>query len=154
MTTRTDYLNKVETRLKLLNAEIDKLKARAEEAKAEAKVEYQKHVEALSTRYRVVENRFHELKQAKGNSWETIQPHLEIALNTLYDEFANAERTARKFGHQPLGWAEGLAKDRPHDSEGWAEGMGKKGPDSEGWAEGLGHQTKDSEGWPEGMAKR
>ena len=154
MTTRKDYLDKVEARLKVLNAEIDKLKARTEEAKADAKIEYKKHVEALSAKRRAVQGRIQELKGASGESWESVQMRLENALDALRDEFAKAEATARKLGHKSLGWAEGLAQSRPHDSEGWVEGMGKKAPDSEGWAEGVGHQTEDSEGWPEGMTKK
>jgi ElaB/YqjD/DUF883 family membrane-anchored ribosome-binding protein len=154
MATENGYLEKVSARFNAMNVDIEKVKAHVTEVPAEAKIEYQNHLETLQVQQQAVQNSLQELKQASGEDWERLKPKVESALAALQQELTAVEATAQRLGHQSLGWAEGMAKERPHDSEGWAEGLGKRGPGSEGWAEGLGHRVHDSEGWAEGMKKR
>lgn len=48
MATKNVYLEKVSARLSAMNANIEKLKARTIEVTAEAKIEYQTHLESVA----------------------------------------------------------------------------------------------------------
>lgn len=154
MTAKQAYLEKAEARLKEWQAEIETLNAQAKMAKAEAKIEYQRRLDALSTKQRLAQQQLQELKEAGGETWETVKLKLERALSTLQQEFDQARAALQKVGDTSLGWAEGMAEKLGQGSQGWPEGLGRKGKGSEGWAEGLGHQAEDSAGWPEGMQRR
>ena len=59
------------------NAEIDKLAAKADQADADAKIEYHKQVEDLRAKRKDLEDKIAELQQAGESSWEDIKQGLE-----------------------------------------------------------------------------
>lgn len=83
---REAYQEKMEAQLKEWGAELEKLTARADKAKAEAKIEYYKQIEALRTKQETVRAKLEELKRAGDKAWEDIKAGVENA----WDELKNA----------------------------------------------------------------
>lgn len=151
MTNIDTYQQQVEAKLKEYSAEIEKLKAEANETTPETRLKYQQQVEALSARQQDVQTQLQQLNQASGENWEELKQELDQELMSLEESVERARAELQQTDRERLGWAEGMAQKRAHDSEGWAEGLGHQEENSEGWVEGMGHQEQDSRGWPQGM---
>ncbi|MFA4827661.1 MAG: hypothetical protein WC855_12290 [Thermodesulfovibrionales bacterium] len=74
---RKAYEEKLEAQLEEWNAQIALLKARADKAKAEAKIEYYKTIEALQRRQDEAGTKLHELKTAGDEAWEDLKTGAE-----------------------------------------------------------------------------
>ena len=87
---RKAYEEKLDAQLEEWNAQIALLKARAEKAKAEAKVEYNKTIEALQHRQDEARTKLHELKSAGDEAWEEIKTGAEKAWDEVKAAFHSA----------------------------------------------------------------
>jgi cell fate (sporulation/competence/biofilm development) regulator YmcA (YheA/YmcA/DUF963 family) len=76
---RKAYEEKLDAQLKEWNAQIALFKARAENAKADAKVDYYKTIEALENKRNKVKTKLQELKNAGDEAWETVKTGTENA---------------------------------------------------------------------------
>jgi hypothetical protein len=83
---RKAYEEKLEAQLEEWNAQTALLKAKADKAKAEAKIEYYKNIEALQRRHDEAGKKLHELKSAGDEAWED----LKTAIEKVWDEFMTA----------------------------------------------------------------
>ena len=88
--TKEAYLEKLKAKLDEWNAQIDKLKAKAAQSKADAKIEIEKHVGDLETRRREVENKIQHLVQASGPAWEDLKGGVQSAWNKLDEAVRSA----------------------------------------------------------------
>jgi len=77
------YAQKLQARLDALGAEIDGLKARADEAAADAQLEYYKQIEHLRTQQDRARERLDELREAGDDAWEDLKAGLESAWDSL-----------------------------------------------------------------------
>jgi hypothetical protein len=66
-----------------VGAEIDLLKAKAEKAKAEAKVAYLKQVNELKSKHESVKRRVRELRASGDEAWEDFKGEVEEATKDL-----------------------------------------------------------------------
>lgn len=80
---RKAYRQKMEAQIKEWRADIDKLKARAEKANADAKIELNRNLERVKERYDTVRDRFEELQDAGEDRFEALKKSFEAAV----DEF-------------------------------------------------------------------
>ncbi len=151
MSTKLDFLEKVQAQLAEWNAEIEKLQATAGKVKADAKHEYTALLEKLRARQTALRSQLQVLTRATDEGWEELKTGVENASTELQQALEQARHTARDAAGESLGWAEGMAESRQKDSEGWAEGVGHKAGDSQGWVEGMGKKEADSRGWAEGF---
>ena len=87
---RKAYEEKLDAQLEEWNAQIALLKARADKAKTEAKIEYNKTIEALQHRQDEARTKLHELKTAGDETWED----LKTAVEKVWDEVKTAFHTA------------------------------------------------------------
>ena len=76
---RKAYEEKLDAQLKEWSAQIDLLKAKADKAKAEVKIEYYETIEALQRKQNDARAKLRELKTAGDEAWEDIKTGVEKA---------------------------------------------------------------------------
>jgi hypothetical protein len=84
---RKAYEEKLDAQLEEWNAQIALLKARANKAKAEAKIEYYKTIEALQHKQAEAGTKLHELKTAGDEAWEDVKKGAEKAWDEVKAAF-------------------------------------------------------------------
>jgi hypothetical protein len=77
------YQEKLEAQLKEWSAKFNELRAKAEMAKADAKIEIQKHLQTLQAKQEAAHQKLEELKKAGADTWEKAKPGLEQAMDGL-----------------------------------------------------------------------
>ena len=87
---RKAYEEKLDAELSEWNAQIALLKARADKAKAEAKIEYYKTIEALQHKQDEARTKLHELKNAGDEAWEDLKSGAEKAWDEVKAAFQSA----------------------------------------------------------------
>jgi len=70
---RKAYEEKLDAQLKEWNAQIALLKAKAENAKVDAKIDYYKTIEALEHKQDEAKTKFQELKSSGDEAWEAVK---------------------------------------------------------------------------------
>jgi uncharacterized coiled-coil DUF342 family protein len=89
------YVQKLHAKLEEWNAEIDKLKAKADQAEADSRVEYQKQIESLQQKRKDVESKIEEIAEAGEGALEELKSGVQGA----WDSMEKALKAARsKFG--------------------------------------------------------
>lgn len=83
MSMKQAYVEKVQARLNEWDAEIEKLKARAEGAEADAKIEYHEQIETLREEQREAQAKLDELRAAGDNAWEDMKAGVQQAWDSL-----------------------------------------------------------------------
>jgi uncharacterized coiled-coil DUF342 family protein len=91
MSAKDEYVRKMHSKLDQLNAEIDVLAAKADQAKAEAHAEYDKQIETLRSKRDHAKKRMDELQQSGEGAWEDLKAGVEMA----WDALGEAVRSAR-----------------------------------------------------------
>ncbi len=76
---RKAYEEKLDAQLKEWNAEIALLKAKAENAKADLKVEYATKIDNMQNKRDIAKAKLHELKNAGDDAWEDLKTGAEKA---------------------------------------------------------------------------
>ncbi len=87
---RKAYEEKLDAQLEEWNAQIALLKAKADKAKAEAKIEYYKNIEALQRSQDEARTKLHELKTAGDEAWEDLKTGAEKVWAEVETAFQNA----------------------------------------------------------------
>lgn len=65
------------------NAEIDKLKAKADKAEADTQLEYYKQIEDLREQQQAAQAKLNELRQSSEDAWEDLKAGIESAWDSL-----------------------------------------------------------------------
>jgi len=84
------YQQRVRAELDKLNAQINEMKAKADQSKADAKIHYTNIVEDLQTKRAAVEQKLDEMQSASEGAWQEIQVGVENAWNDLQSAFSGA----------------------------------------------------------------
>lgn len=79
MSLKDAYVSKMEAQLKEWQAELSKLKAKAQKAAAEGRLEYQKRIEASQTNYQALQRKLDELRRSGEDRWEALKAGVESA---------------------------------------------------------------------------
>ncbi len=82
-TSKEAYQEKLEAQLREWTAKIAELKAKADKAKAEVKMEYVEQIEKLRIQQAAAEAKLQELRQSGEQAWEDLKPGLERAWKEL-----------------------------------------------------------------------
>ncbi|MFC6673937.1 coiled coil domain-containing protein [Marinobacterium aestuariivivens] len=90
MSMKEAYEKKMRAQLDEWDAEIRKLKARAEQAQADGQLEYYKQIEDLRQRQQHAQEKLEELQQASDTAWQDLRAGMESA----WDSMAEAMRKA------------------------------------------------------------
>jgi multidrug resistance efflux pump len=86
---RKVYEEKIDAQIKEWNAQIDLLKAKADKAKAEAKIDFYKTIDALQQKQEEAKAKLKELKTAGDEAWEDVKKGAEKAwadIRTAYKD--------------------------------------------------------------------
>ena len=83
MNMKEAYEQKLQAKLDEWGAEIDKLKAKADNAEADAQLEYYKRIEELRTMQESATNKLAELRDAGDDAWEDLKAGIESAWDSL-----------------------------------------------------------------------
>lgn len=89
---RKAYEEKLDAQLEEWSAQIAQLKARADKARAEVKIEYYKTIETLQHRQDEASAKLHELKSSGDEAWEDLKAGAEKAwaeIKTAFHEAAS-----------------------------------------------------------------
>ncbi len=79
MNTRDAYVDKYKAQLDLVDAEIDRIEAKARIAKADMKIEFDQQLADLRGKRDGAKNKLSEIKLANGDAWETLKQGAEDA---------------------------------------------------------------------------
>ena len=83
MTTKNAYVAKMEAQLKELGAELSKLKAKAQQAVAQGRIDYNERLRASQTEYDSVSRKVEEIKNAGEQQWEAMKAGVDGAWEHL-----------------------------------------------------------------------
>ncbi|MDR9501994.1 MAG: coiled coil domain-containing protein [Desulfurivibrionaceae bacterium] len=83
MSMKESYEKKLQAQLNEWNADIDKLKAQADKAEADAKIKYNKEIEELQAMQAAAKKKLAELKEAGDDTWEELKAGIENAWDSL-----------------------------------------------------------------------
>ena len=84
------YLSKREAELKEWDAEIMKLQAKAEQAKAQVQIVYYEQIAVLRVQQTTVRDKLAEMRQATGEAWESVKVGFDSAWTELKSGLAGA----------------------------------------------------------------
>lgn len=87
MSARDEYLNRFKTKLDEWNAELDKLEAKSRQARADAKVDYERQLRELRQQRDELRRRYEEMEKASEQAWEQLRAGAEDAWRTLDEAF-------------------------------------------------------------------
>ena len=87
---RKAYEEKYDAQLKEWSAEIALLKAKADKAKAEAKIEYYKTIEILQAKQDAAGTKLQELRTAGDDAWEDLKAGAENVWTEVKTAFQSA----------------------------------------------------------------
>ncbi|MTI80900.1 MAG: hypothetical protein FH758_08455 [Firmicutes bacterium] len=86
------YLEKMEEKLRELDAEISKLSAKAKQTKEYYKNEYQKNLESLQEKQSATRAKFNEIKQSTSSAFEDTKLGFEVAKDDLEEALREAKK--------------------------------------------------------------
>ncbi len=84
------YEKKIEAQLNEWKTDIDKMKAKADKADAQAQLEYYKQIENLRTKQEDAKKKLAELKAAGEDAWEDLKAGLDLASASLGEAVKSA----------------------------------------------------------------
>jgi hypothetical protein len=90
------YRERMEAQLKVLEARIDELKAMAQKAKAEVKIEYMEGVEALESNRKSVKKKLDDMKKAGKEAGKDLKEGIEASLFDLKQAVETAFKRFKK----------------------------------------------------------
>jgi hypothetical protein len=90
MSKRDAYIEKMKARIDEWNADIDKLEAKAREARADMKIEYQEQLSAMRLEREKARGKLHELQEATEDAWEGLREGMESAWESMAKAFKDA----------------------------------------------------------------
>ena len=90
MSVQNAYADKMNAQIKKAEAEVDRLKAKADEADADARLTYHKHIAEIQEHRDSLKARVDELNAASADAWEDVKTGAESAWNTLRDSVDRA----------------------------------------------------------------
>ncbi|EQB34400.1 hypothetical protein M947_10995 [Sulfurimonas hongkongensis] len=83
MSMKEAYEQKLQAQLDEWNAEIDKLKAKANGADADRKIEYEKKIDELQSMQETASKKLNELKDASDDAWKDLKAGIESAWDSM-----------------------------------------------------------------------
>lgn len=90
MSLKEAYQEKMEAQLREWEADIARLRAKADQTKAEAKIEYYQQIEVLRTKKEAAHQKLQELRETSEDAWEELKAGIENAWDDLRHAVTNA----------------------------------------------------------------
>ena len=83
MSKQDAYKQNINSQIDALVADIDKLKAKADGAEADTKIEYHEQIEELEDMQKKASTKLDELDKASDDAWEDLASGVDSALDSL-----------------------------------------------------------------------
>jgi outer membrane murein-binding lipoprotein Lpp len=77
------YVEKLQAKMDEWNAEIKKLEAKARQAEADSKINYEKEVEELRAKRRDLEEKMSQVRESGEGAWKDLKTGIESAWQSL-----------------------------------------------------------------------
>jgi predicted nucleic acid-binding Zn-ribbon protein len=90
------YQQKKQAQLDEWKAEVDKLKARASQASADAQLEMNKQIDALEDKIQAGRSKLAEIAEASDDAWESMKDGVEVAWDSMKSAFSEAAGKFKK----------------------------------------------------------
>ncbi len=90
MSKKEAYIQRLQAQLDEWGAEIQKLKAKAGKAEADARIEYHEILEDLKEKQEKAKGKIKELRQAGDEAWKDMRSGIENAWNNLRESVKSA----------------------------------------------------------------
>ena len=90
MSDRDAYVEKFKARIDQWNADIDKLEAKAKEARADARIEHEKRIREARAKRDAAQGKLDELRNASGEAWEDVKQGAERAWSACREAVEDA----------------------------------------------------------------
>lgn len=91
MSKRDQYIDKVTTKLKEWDAELDKLEAEANQSKGDVEADLKKQIDKLKKRKTEVSKQLESLKEASDDAWEDLKDGIDESWDVLATAFDKAK---------------------------------------------------------------
>jgi DNA repair ATPase RecN len=88
---RDAYIEKLNARLKQWNSDLDKMEAKAKEAKADVRMKYERRVEELTKQRDEIRDKLVNLKDSGADAWLEIRDGIDEAWSALQKSFDRAK---------------------------------------------------------------
>ncbi len=90
MSSRDEYIRKMQAKLDEWNAEIDTLAAKGSEVTADVKKEYHAQIESLKAKQVVARQKIEELQQAGESAWGDLKSGADLAWTAIGEAIDSA----------------------------------------------------------------
>jgi LPS O-antigen subunit length determinant protein (WzzB/FepE family) len=91
MSSRDEYIHKMQVKLEEWNAEIDTLTAKAGDVTAEVKNEYNVQIESLKAKQIATRQKIEELQHAGEGAWEDLKLGIDMAWTAMGEAIDSAK---------------------------------------------------------------
>jgi uncharacterized coiled-coil DUF342 family protein len=92
---RDAYVQKIKARVDEWNAEIDRLSARAEQAEADARIQYDEEIQTLKKFRDDTRNKLEKLEKSGDDAWEDLKSGAEMAFEAMNEAINSARKRFR-----------------------------------------------------------
>ena len=92
---KENYQSKIEAQLDEWRADIDRLRERAKNAKADSKVKYQESIDKLELKMSEGRSKLKDLKESGGEAWEEIKKGADSIWDTMKATFKEVKEKFR-----------------------------------------------------------
>jgi uncharacterized coiled-coil DUF342 family protein len=90
MSKKDEYIQKLHAKIDEWNADIDKLTAKANQAEADSRIEYQKQIDTLKKKRREIENNMADLKKSSNEAWGDFKAGIDLAWDSMNEALKSA----------------------------------------------------------------
>jgi uncharacterized coiled-coil DUF342 family protein len=95
MKTKEDYVQKLHAKIDEWNADIDRLKAKADQVEVDAKIEYQEQIQTLKSKRDEIETKISELSRSGEKAWEDLKAGVDLAWEAMNEAIKSAASRLR-----------------------------------------------------------
>lgn len=91
MSTRDEYIRKMQAKLEEWNADIDALAAKAGEVSADLKIEYAEQIELLKVKQALAKQKIEEVQKSGESAWKDLKSGIELAWTAIGEAVDSAK---------------------------------------------------------------
>ncbi len=96
MSTRDEYVRKMQEKLEEWNADIDSLAAKANEVSGDLRREFQDQITSLKSRQAAAQQKIEELQKDGGSAWEDLKAGIDLAWTAIGESIDSAKSRFKK----------------------------------------------------------
>lgn len=91
MNSRDEYVRKMQAKLEVWNADLDRLTAKANEVSADIRSEYGEQIEALKAKQAAARQKIEEVQKTGESAWQDLKSGVELAWDAIEEAIDSAK---------------------------------------------------------------